>query len=435
MSKSNTNNPVDSVMSPEDIVIGCMMASENAARYISANCNCDDFQSGENRTIFMRFQVICNLVDKGVYPHATTDVLSIWFNESNNGPFKRALKLKEQVQHPDDYISYTALFKEARTKQRFMTEMQSVLKRATEPDYPYIENACSLLSALESEQTIYRKPPEGLTIETVKASLAQTGEMGVITGFDTFDDICKGLRPKCLYVLGGLPSSGKSTLAENMAVRAARQGNIVAYLSYEMSKNEVIQRAIRSIAPCDEEALSCHNSGSIHSIKIEKAIQDVGNLSNLYIDYSCTKDVDTICAYCKLIKSANGGRLDLIVIDHAQIVPPPKHLSKSDLRLQINYLSRRLKQFAMQEDTAVLLLSQLNRKASERDLPVLSDLKESGSLEQDADVVAFLTRLSGTSNDAIVRIAKNRSGPNRDIAMHMFPEYFLFKEVRNNKVT
>lgn len=263
----------------------------------------------------------------------------------------------------------------------------------------------------------------------------------VNTGFGTLDEMLAGLRAGQLIVVGARPAVGKTSFALTLALNAARQGVKVGIFSLEMSGKELAQRVI-----CAESGVSISHfrMGTIPKSSwdaIAAACCDIpGNDIEIEDKASVTiGDIRTTAA--RMMRGANRG---LIVIDYLQLISSASNGAKFQNRaVEVGEISRRLKVLAKELGVPVVTLAQLSRQAESRlGTPRLADLRESGSIEQDADTVLFLSRdpdevedeKSG-SRQVILSVAKNRSGPIGDIDMLFVPTSTKFYEVGPRKET
>lgn len=263
----------------------------------------------------------------------------------------------------------------------------------------------------------------------------------VNTGFATLDEMLAGLRAGQLIVVGARPAVGKTSFALTLALNAARQGVKVGIFSLEMSGKELAQRII-----CSESGVSISHfrMGTIPKTSwdaISAACCDLpGNDIEIEDRASVTiGDIRTTAA--RMMRGADRG---LIIIDYLQLISSASDGSKFQNRaVEVGEISRRLKVLAKELGVPVVTLAQLSRQAESRlGTPRLSDLRESGSIEQDADTVLFLSRdpdeiqdeKSG-SRQVILSVAKNRSGPTGEIDMLFVPTSTKFYEVGPRKET
>ena len=259
--------------------------------------------------------------------------------------------------------------------------------------------------------------------------------IGVGTGFKDLDDLTGGFKPGQLILIAARPSMGKTALALNIAKNSAiKFGNCVAVFSMEMSKEELMGRLIGSEARIDITRL---NAGKIEDNEFMKLTDAASRLSDsmIFIDETSAITPGEIRAKCRRIK-AQYGRLDLVVIDYIQIMRANLNSKSQNREQEISEISRTLKSIAREMPCPIIALSQLNREADKRThskKPVLADLRESGALEQDADMVMFIYRDEFYNPDsewkglAEVIVSKNRSGPTRTIQLTWLSRYTAFE--------
>lgn len=249
----------------------------------------------------------------------------------------------------------------------------------------------------------------------------------VETGFTDLDRMTGGLHASELVILAARPSMGKTAFAMNIAehvVTKARQPTL--FISLEMAAIELIERLLCSVAKVNGHKLK---NGTLPAEDRKRMVKTAGELSQapLFIDDSPTRNVSEIAGAARRIKRREG-TLGLIVIDYLQLIQPDQ---ASDPRQeQVAKIARRLKGLARELKTPVLCLSQLNRQAEDsRDhRPKLSHLRESGAIEQDADVVMFVHRESYfkkgqpdeevNQHEALIIVEKQRNGPTGDVELH-----------------
>lgn len=247
-------------------------------------------------------------------------------------------------------------------------------------------------------------------IQDVCNNKGVNGVTGIDTGFKDINRVTGGLQRQDLIILAARPSMGKTTLAVNIGTNISKN-KVVAVFSLEMSKEQLGRKVLSSAAFID---LLKINTGNLDTKDWENIAKASGPLANhkLFIDETAAVTVSEIKAKCKKIKLQYG--LDVVIIDYLQLIT-----SKGENRVQeISKISRALKQLAKELDVTVIALSQLSRapEARTEHRPMLSDLRESGSIEQDADVVIFLYRdeyynkESEDKNIAECIFAKNRNG-------------------------
>ena len=260
---------------------------------------------------------------------------------------------------------------------------------------------------------------------------------GLPTGFTEFDDKTSGLQNGDLVVIAARPSMGKTAFAMNIASNVAKmdQKNGVLIFSLEMSNQELALRMLSSEARLDMQRV---RRGHLNQAAGEwdALIKAAGTLSRMKIlvDDTPAITLNEIRAKARRVHSKYG--LKLLIIDHLQIVTTAESTKYASNRTtEISYISRSLKALAKELEIPIIVLSQLSRKVDDRGgdhRPILSDLRESGAIEQDADVVAFLYREeyynkdSDKKNIAELLLQKQRNGPTGDIQMAFFKEIVRF---------
>ena len=261
-------------------------------------------------------------------------------------------------------------------------------------------------------------------------SRKDVGLTGTPSGFTDIDQLTGGFQPGNLIVVAARPSMGKSTLATNMIENAAIDHGVpVALFSLEMSETELAHRFIASQARVSSDDL---RKGRVKGDRWPKVLNAVEKLASapIYLDDSSDIGVLEMRAKARRLHARHG--LGLIVVDYLQLVRPE---GRSDSRVeQVGQISRGLKILARELDIPVVAVSQLSRAVEARNppLPMLSDLRESGQLEQDADVVMFVYRedyydeQSDRIGEADIIVAKHRNGPIGKIALTFLSKYPRF---------
>ena len=266
--------------------------------------------------------------------------------------------------------------------------------------------------------------------------LRQNGiEQGIMTGFPELDNRILGMRPGQMVVVGARPGVGKTSFALNVAVNAAKAGASVAFFSLEMSKQEIAQRLLAS------ETTGVHmsefRSGNINPANWETIISAIDTLQNLDIVIDDTAGTTVTEIRAKARRILKGKEHGLVVVDYMQLLSPPATRRAENRATEVSEMSRSLKMLSKDLGVPVIALSQLNRQVESRGKtrdgspharrPQLADLRESGSIEQDADIVLLLDRALTKEEAADPSrpdwgtaeciIAKNRSGETGSITL------------------
>ena len=259
------------------------------------------------------------------------------------------------------------------------------------------------------------------------------GELiGIPTGFSDIDKLLGGLQRSDLIILAARPSVGKSSLALSIAHNAAKKfKQRIALFSLEMSSEQVIQRLISAETRIDSQRL---RRGEIAEDEWGRFMKATGDLADTMFFVDDSPGISALELRTKARRLHAEYGLDLIVVDYLQLM---RGDTRSENRVQeVSYISRALKGLARELNVPVLALSQLSRGVESRTdkRPILSDLRESGSLEQDADVVVFIYREelyndnTERKNIADVIVAKHRNGPTGSVALYFQKELALFRE-------
>lgn len=253
---------------------------------------------------------------------------------------------------------------------------------------------------------------------------------GISTGYTMLDRVLGGLQRSDLVILAARPGMGKSSLALGIADNASRRGANVVIFSLEMSKDQFVQRLTSMRSGIDSHRIRMKN---LHDDEWPIILETVNELTNqpIHIDDTAAQSVDAIRREARRLHMINP--LDLVVVDYMQLMA-----GKGDNREQeIANISRNLKAMAKELNVPVLALSQLNRGVESRadKRPMLSDLRESGSIEQDADAVLFIYREdyyqedTDRQNIADVIIAKHRHGGTGTVSLFFRKELTLFRDL------
>ncbi len=276
---------------------------------------------------------------------------------------------------------------------------------------------------------------------------------GVPTGFSDLDELTSGLQPADLIIVAGRPSMGKTSFALNVAANAAKADppTPVAVFSLEMAKEQLVQRMLCTEARVDSHRLRTGKLGARDWPELTKA---AGRLSEMPIYIDDTPAITTLEIRAKARRLKAEGKLGFIIVDYLQLI---RGRGRVESRQQeISEISRGLKALAKEVNVAVMALSQLSRAVESRTppRPQLSDLRESGAIEQDADVVAFLYRkgfyqaqerarkseaaglaeeTEGEDRTTEVIISKQRNGPTGSVFLSFLREYTRFEELEQRR--
>ncbi len=258
--------------------------------------------------------------------------------------------------------------------------------------------------------------------------------LGVPTGFARLDHLLGGLQPSDLIIIAARPGVGKSSLATTIANNAALRNNaVVAMFTLEMSAEQVVQRMIASNTGIDSQRLRL---GQIQDTEWKEFTRVSGVLSEASIFIDDTPSPSPMEIRTKARRLAAEFDLDLIIIDYLQLMQSGDRRNENRVQ-EISYISRSLKSLARELNVPVIALSQLSRAVEARTdkRPVLSDLRESGSIEQDADIVMFIYRDQPSDEDtdqssiADIIVAKHRNGPTATVSLYFDAQLTRFADL------
>lgn len=292
------------------------------------------------------------------------------------------------------------------------------------------------------DEFLFEIEEKNLDLEKIDTILARTfknilnknpGEFnGIATGLTDFDRFVGGLKKSELIILAARPSMGKTALALNIAMTAAINNNVL-FFSLEMGKDQLIKRILSSLSNVDLNYIYRSFLTDENIVDIISALEYKKNLK-LFIDDNATQTLNQIRIKSKNFKQEYG--LDLIIIDYVQLIQGSKKYSENRVQ-EVSEISRGLKILARELDIPILVLSQLSRNIEHREnkRPQLSDLRESGSLEQDADIVMFLYRDEYYNSETYDKnltdliIAKNRNGSIGSVELFFSPQHMKFYNI------
>jgi replicative DNA helicase len=265
-------------------------------------------------------------------------------------------------------------------------------------------------------------------------------QLGVPSGFSALDELLGGLQKSDLVIVAARPGVGKTSFLLSLAMNAARKANArIGVFSLEMGREQLIQRFFAIETGINSQRLRL---GKLEAHEWDRFVEATGRLDNLglYIDDTPGISVQTVRARCRRLYREQG--LDMVIVDYLQLMSSGI-TSRQDNRVQeISFISRGLKEIARELNVPVLAAAQLSRAVEQRSdkRPQLSDLRESGSIEQDADVVIFLYRdelydpNTERPNQADVIVAKHRNGPTGMITLYFRKELTQFVDMMKSSI-
>ncbi|MEO7508691.1 MAG: replicative DNA helicase [Pyrinomonadaceae bacterium] len=303
-----------------------------------------------------------------------------------------------------------------------------------------LDHAEQLIFALADERTrqgfTHIKPIADQMLEKVESMSGRTAMLtGLTTGFADLDQMTSGLQPQDLIIIAARPSMGKTALCLTLAQNAAIQAQaVVGIFSLEMSKESLVMRMLSSEARVDAHRF---RSGFLNREDWARLAVALGTLSDAKIFIDDTPGITVLEMRAKIRRlSAEQKRLDLIIVDYMQLMSGASRRPESRQQ-EVAQISRELKALAKEMKVPVIALSQLSRAPESRTdhRPQLADLRESGSIEQDADVVAFIyreeqyNRTEENEGQCELIVAKQRNGPTGVIKLAFLKEFTRFENI------
>ncbi|MEE1086370.1 MAG: replicative DNA helicase [Schaedlerella sp.] len=320
---------------------------------------------------------------------------------------------------------------------RFNEQVADVCYRESEPIEKILESAeKGVFEIAEKGNTQEYTPIRQVVLNALevieRASRTKGTVTGIPTGFIDLDYKLSGLQRSDLVLVAARPSMGKTAFVLNIAQHVAfRQNLAVAIFSLEMSKEQLVNRLFSLESHIDAQVL---RTGNLKDADWEKLIEGAGTIgkSKLIIDDTPGISIAELRSKCRKFKLEQG--LDLIIIDYLQLMSGSSKRSNESRQQEISEISRSLKGIARELNVPVIALSQLSRAVESRTdkRPMLSDLRESGAIEQDADVCMFIYREdyyipdTEDKNIAEIIIAKQRNGPIGTVRLAWMPQYTRF---------
>ncbi|NJM09842.1 MAG: replicative DNA helicase, partial [Bdellovibrionaceae bacterium] len=346
----------------------------------------------------------------------------------------------DQTPSTANISSYAKIVQEKSLLRKVIQSSQEFVDKAYSQEF---ENMDAFLDSMEARvfQLAENKNVSGLTdaSELVKLSLEKIESLyasqmlvtGVASGFNDLDELTAGFHPGELTIIAARPSMGKTAFSLNIAIHAAlRENKKIAYFSVEMGKEQVMVRCLASAARI---RLGDLRIGKIDDQAWPRLINTAASISEtgIFIDDTSGVSPFDIRAKCRRMKAKHG--LDMIMIDYLQLMSMKQKFDSRER--EVSEISKLLKSIAKELQVPVIALAQLNRGVEGRSdrRPMLSDLRESGSIEQDADVIMMLFREDYYDKNnpeikgvAEVIIGKQRNGPTDTVKLRWMPEYGIF---------
>lgn len=423
----------------EQAIIGSMLTDKDAVISAIEVLRAEDFYREDNKAIF---EAIFNLYNRA----EPIDIITVKSELETMGKFEQVggleylAELPEKVPTTANASKYIKIVEEKSTLRRLIKTANEIIELGYDP----LQDVEDIMEGAEKKifNIMQEKNQKGYTPikDVLVESFTKLEELynrkqhitGVPSGFSELDYRTAGFHGSELILIAARPAMGKTAFALNIAVNAAIRGNTpVAIFSLEMSKDQLVNRIMCSEAMVDSNKV---RTGKLEENDWTKLAESIGPLSeaNIFIDDTPGINITEIRAKCRKLKLEKN--IGMVVIDYLQLIQGSSKRASGSREQEISEISRSLKILAKELNVPVIALSQLSRAAEQRPdhRPMLSDLRESGAIEQDADIVMFLYRddyynkESEKKDIAEVIIAKHRGGSTGTVELLWLGSYTKF---------
>lgn len=434
-------------------VLGALMRNRSALLNGINRLTEDDFYDNDHKLIF---STIKNVNERGKEVGLITVIEQFNLNNTFNSLSDKDLvyDIYENVVAPSNVEEYIRIIQDKTTLRKLVVLADNVCNKW---DKESIEDIGEYVGKVESdilEITRNRNVSEFKTSEEILKVLKDNlflndknaGSLtGVTSGFKDLDSITHGFQKGDLIILAARPSVGKTALSLNFLMNAAMKQNVtVAMFSIEMPSEQLMYRMLSATSCVDSKTIKSLDYTDRDEIKIDTAIKQLGN-AKIYIDDTSGIKIGDLVVKARKLKEKHDD-LSLIVVDYLQYVRDPEAAKRGGRTLEVGEISRKLKQLARELNIPVIALAQLSRNSEQREdkRPIMSDLRESGNIEQDADLILFIYREDyfthnnkeknkekeenniGDSGVVELEIAKHRNGARDTVKLVFLKQYGLF---------
>lgn len=426
----------------EQALLGCILLDNEAQNDILRKVESADFYSESHKNIY---DSMLTIFEKSIPVDFVTLTSQLEIDKKLDavGGIDYITYLTNVVPSAANFEHYLDIVKNCSVRRHLISESQDIIKNSFDAEsgqsaMQYAEKKIFDLSQKDTSSELELVGKPGGTLTNVLKQMSELAEnkgkmRGIATGYKDFDAITNGLQKSDLILLAARPGVGKTSFAMNIAEYAAiNEGKKVAIFDLEMSREQLMQRALASVGKVN---LGHVLKGSMDNDEWKRVWTAEKKLaqSGIYVDDSSMVTPFDIISKCRKLKMTDG--LDLVVIDYLQLMTMGKSNRESRTQ-EVSDLTRTLKIAARELNVPIILLSQLSRAVELREdhRPVLSDLRESGSIEQDADIVLFLynpDKYNDTANEdepgtVYLLIAKHRSGSTGEVKLRWVGEYTTY---------
>ncbi len=434
--------PLPSSEESERVILGAILLDNAIIAQAVEHLKAEDFYSPLNRRVFAAMISLFEK-QKQIDPILIGEELKKEGSLESIGGITTITNLTFGLPHFSNVEEYIKVVRDKSVVRNLIRTCNSITGEAlaeeddAEVILDHAEQAIFKLAEARTQQSFSRIAPVAdriLARVREHAAGQSSGITGLSTGFTELDDMTSGFQRTDLIIVAGRPSMGKTALCLTVAQNAALRSNaVVAVFSLEMSKEQLVTRMLSS-----EAHINAHRfrTGHLMSNEWEKLAGAIATLSDAKIFIDDTPGISALEIRAKSRRlAAEQKQLDLIVVDYLQLMGSGGGRRNDNRQQEVSQISRELKSLAKELDVPVLALSQLSRAPEARNppKPLMSDLRESGSIEQDADVVAFIYRedyykeTEENKGLAELIVAKQRNGPTGTVKLAFLREFTRFE--------
>lgn len=435
----------------ENHVLGSILIDPNLAIEYCGRLSTDDFYDDRNKKVY-------GAIEKLYFKKSEVDIINVIETLKLMGTYEEItesylFELAESVPTVFSTEQYVDVLKVKSLERELYNETVELSKRVLKGDEEVSEILASAeknIGNIVNKQRVNNLMPISAALEGVFDAIDANRKrsagslIGLDTGYKELNEFTFGFQPGELIILAARPAVGKSAFALNIAQKScANQGTHAAFFSLEMGIDQLVMRLLSLTS---NVKLSKIRSGDMNDEETTKLLAGRVALDNLhiYLDETTTNDLESIKIQCRKLKREN--KLDIIIIDYLQLLTLSKGKSMGRYE-EVSAISRSLKLLARELEVPIVALSQLSRSVETRtaeqgNKPKLSDLRESGSIEQDADIVLFLHRDNVAAEDPTkvqtskkieVIVAKNRQGMTGSFSLIFRGDFSSFEAIEKKK--
>ena len=432
----------------EQSLLGGLLIDNSALDQINDIVSPKDFYRQDHRLIFTHINEIINL-DNPADVITVAESLEKKSELASVGGIAYLGSLAENMPSVANIRGYAKIIRDNSVLRNLISVGSDIVEGAFSPQgkdaqalLDEMEQKLFSIAELESNRLGYKDFQK--VIAEVVRNLEERGQnpgtvTGLSTGFTDLDKLTTGLHGGELIIIAGRPSMGKTALAMNIAEFCAlKEKKSAAIFSMEMGSEQIVTRLLGSVAKVHQQKM---RTGELDENDWSEIADALGKLNEapLFIDEGSALNSYELRARARRLHRSTEGGLGLIIVDYIQLMSPLGNVNGENRATEISEISRSLKSLAKELNVPVIALSQLNRNVDSRPdkRPQMSDLRESGAIEQDADVIMFIYREEVYNPETLdkgiadIILAKQRSGPIGDVRLTFVGEYTRFENYAN----